>query len=104
MFKPQLFLRIQRRQIIKENFLTRSLWLFIVNGFDLEKSEIPLPLFWWPDLTGNNVASSQIKTADLAGGDINIIRSGEIIVVGRPQKSKPIGEDFKYTFPVDEST
>ena len=46
----QLFVRIERRKIIKENFLAGLRRIFKVDGLDFDQCEVTLALFRRPDL------------------------------------------------------
>ena len=66
-----------------------------IDVIDLEQSEIAFPFFGRTDFARNGVAGMEIKTANLAGGNINIIRTGEIGAFCGTQETKAVGEDFK---------
>ena len=42
-------------------------------------------------MTRDNITRPQVESADLARGNVDIIGSGKIIVIGRAQKTKTIG-------------
>jgi hypothetical protein len=75
-FHFQLFVGIKRRQVIKENFVTRQIRRFKVDRLNLDERKITLTLFGRADLTRNGIAGSQIKFTNLRRADINIVWSG----------------------------
>ena len=74
--KDQTLFRIERRQVIEEDFVARHFWIFIIDLLDLEQRKVPFALLRRPDLPGHNVAGAQIETPDLRGRDIDIVGTG----------------------------
>src|SRR5690606_12915200 len=73
----------------------------VVDLVDLEQREITFALFRWPDFAGNSIAGSQVETADLARGDINIVRASQIGAICTTQEAKTVGQDFQHTVAKD---
>jgi hypothetical protein len=67
--------RIQRRQVVEEDLVLRGLGLLEVDRLDLEQREVALRLLGGPDLTGDRVARPQAEAADLARGDVDVVRA-----------------------------
>src|SRR5262245_22760647 len=61
----QLRFRIQRREIVEENFLARLIGRFKVNGFNLDQSKISFTFFGRANLPAHGVAGAQVKLANL---------------------------------------
>src|SRR6185503_8618920 len=92
---------VERRKIIKKNFLARALGVFVINRFNLEQSKIALAFFRWAYMTGNDVAGAQVKAPNLARRNVDIVRAGEIVVIRRSQKTESVRESFQHTFAVN---
>src|SRR5687768_16438349 len=99
-----MLVRIERRQVIEKYLVLGGIRMLEVYGFDLNEGEVPLAVFWGPDLSGYGVARSQIKFADLRRRDVNIIRAGEVVIVRRPEKSEPFRETLQHAFGKDQTT
>src|SRR5688572_22440813 len=61
-FKLDAFLRIEWRQVIKKNFVSRDFRVLKIDLLHFEKSEIPLCLLRGTYLTRNNVSCAQIES------------------------------------------
>src|SRR5207245_10002887 len=66
-------LRIERREIVKENFIAGRFGIFEVDLLNLEKREIALAFLWRPDLSRDDVSGSEIESTDLGRRDIDIV-------------------------------
>ena len=53
---------------------------------------------WRPHLTADGVAGLQVKLANLRWGDVNVVGTRKIVVVGRAQESITVRKDFQYAF------
>lgn len=87
---------MERRHVFKQAPGTGKLHRFVVDGLDFEQGEVTLPFFGAADFTGHRIAFAQIETADLRGGHINVIRAGEVVVIGTPEESETIRQDLEY--------
>jgi hypothetical protein len=54
-----------------------------------------------PHIAADRVAGLQIKLADLRWGNINVVRAGQIVLVGRAEKTIAVGQDFEDTLGKD---
>src|SRR5205085_11466973 len=75
-----------------------------IDSFDFNQGEISLSVFGRPHLTGNRVAGSKIEFPDLRWGYINVVRSGQIVVIRSSEKSESIRERFQNAFTENETT
>ena len=64
-FHPQLLVRIEWGQIVKEDFLTRLVRGFKVDCLDLDQGEVALALLRRANLTADSVTGLQVELADL---------------------------------------
>src|SRR5205085_8415140 len=95
--------RIERRQVVEENLFARLIGRFKVDRLDLDEREITLALFRRSDLTGDRVASAQIEFAYLRWADVDVVGPRQIVVFGRAQETKAVGQGFQDTFGEDQA-
>ena len=48
------------------------------------------------DATVDGIARAQVEAFDLRRRNVDIVGAGEIVIVGRPQKTEPLGERFEH--------
>src|SRR6185503_675806 len=80
---PQLLFRIQRRQVVEENFLTR-----LIRRLEFDQREVALAFFRRTNLSAYRVAGAQVKLSNLRRGDINVVRTRQIVVLRRPEEAE----------------
>ncbi len=95
--------RVIRRQIIEENLLTRFFRWFEADCVDTNQSEIILTVFRRAHLAGDRIPRAQIEPADLRRRDIDVIRSRQVVVVGRPEEAETLGQGLENTLCEDQS-
>ena len=89
------FLGIEGRQVVEENLVPRSLGRLEVDRFHLEEGEVPLGLLRGADLAGNRVPRPKVEPPDLRRRDVDVIRTGKVVVVRRPEESEPVRQDLE---------
>ena len=94
---------IERRQVVEEDLVARLLRLLVVDRLDLEQGEVALAFLRRADLAGDDVAGAQVEAADLARRDVDVVRAGQVVVVGGAQKAEAVGQDLEHAFAVDEA-
>jgi hypothetical protein len=102
-FEPDFLHRIQRRQVIKENLVARDLRILEVDFFHLEHREVAFALFGRTDLTRNHVAGAEVEPPNLRRRNINVVRTRQVVVIGRTQEAEPVLERLEDPFAVDGS-
>src|SRR5712664_744603 len=102
-FHLQHLFRIQRCEIVKENFLTRLVGRLEVNCFNFDESEITFAFLGWTNLAADSVAGAQIEFSDLRRRDVNVVWPGQIVVFRRAQKTKTIRQRLKHAFGKDQA-
>src|SRR5205823_4282270 len=60
-----------------------------------------LALMRRPHIAADRIARLEVELAYLRWRDINVIRAGEVVVIGRPQKSVTIGQNLQHAFSED---
>ena len=102
-FHLQAALRIERRQVVEEDFVAGDFGIFEVDGFDFDQREVALAVLRRTNLAGDGVAGAKIEFADLRGRDVDVVRAGEIVVFGGAEKAEAIGETFEDAFGEDQT-
>ena len=102
-FHVQAVLRIERRQVIEENFVAGHFGVFEVDGFDLDEGEIALAVLGRTHLAGDGVAGAQIELANLRRRDVDIVRARQIVVFRGAQKAEAVRQAFQDAFAEDEA-
>ena len=97
----QPLLRKQRRQVFKQDLVFGLVRRLKVDLVDLEQGEVAFAVLGGADLAGDIIALAQVKAADLARRDINIIRSGEIGTAGRSQEAEAVLQYLQDAVAVD---
>src|SRR5262249_40556000 len=99
--EPELLLRIERRQVVEQDLLPRALRLLEVDGLDLEQREVALALLGRTDLPRDHVAGAQVEAADLTRGDVDVVGTRQVVVVGTAQEAEAVGQDLEDALPAD---
>src|SRR4029077_8974910 len=79
-FHLQPPLRIERREVIEEDFVPRHFRIFEIYGFHFDQFEVTLAVLGWTDLAGDGVSRAEIKLANLRRRNVNIVRARKIVV------------------------
>ena len=93
--------RMQRRQILEQHLAARALRRIEIDLADLEQREIALAVLRRTDQAGDRIAGAQIEAANLARGDVDVVRTGEIARVGRAQEAEAVLQDLEHAVAVD---
>ena len=94
--KLDAFLGVQRGKVGKKGFVPGLFRRIKVDAVHLEQGEVTLAFLGGAHRTFNGIAGAEIKPADLGRRDIDVVGTGKVIVVGRPQKTKAIGQHLKH--------
>ncbi len=95
-------LRIERRQVVEENFVARDFGVFEIDGFHFNQREVALAILGRAHLAGDGVAGAQIELADLRWRDVDIVRAGQIVIFRRAQEAEAVGQAFEHAFGEDQ--
>ena len=88
----------KRSEVVEQDLVARFLGRLKVDGLDLDQREILFAFVRGPHLAADGVAGFQIELADLRGRNINVIRTGQVVVIGGAEKAIAIRQDFQNTF------
>ncbi len=64
---------------------------FVADLFDFEEGKEAFFFFWRADLAVDDVTGLEVESADLGGGDVDILRAGEVIEALRAEESEAFG-------------
>ncbi len=93
--------RMERRQVLEQHLVTRAVRGVVVDLADLEQREVPLAVLRRADQAGNGVAGAQIEAPDLAGTDVDIVRTRQVRTVGGTQEPESVLQDLQDAVAVD---
>ena len=102
-FELESIVGIKRSQVVEEDLVSRFVRMLEVDGFDLDQGEIALSIFRRTYLAGNGIAGAQIELADLRRRNVDVVRSGQIVVVRRAEESESVRQGFENAFTEDEA-
>ncbi|MNQ93013.1 hypothetical protein D3C85_1084570 [compost metagenome] len=97
----QTLVGMQRRQVFEQDLVADVFRTVIVDLVDLEQREVTLALFRGSDLAGNGIAGTQVEATDLARGDVDVVRAGQVGAVCATQEAEAVGQDFQHTVAKD---
>ena len=80
---------IERRQVVEIDLVPRLFRVLEIEGVDLEQREVALAFFRAADVAFDGVAGAQAEAADLRGRDVDVVRAGQVVGLGRAKKPKP---------------
>src|SRR5687768_8127786 len=87
----ELLVRIERSQVVEENFLARLLGSLEVDRLDLDESEVSLAFFRRTNLTGNGVSRAKVEFTDLRRTNVDVVRSRKVVVFRGAEEPESVG-------------
>ena len=87
--------RMQRRQVVERDALGQRVRILAVDGLDPQEREVALVFFRRTNLTGHRRPCPQAKPADLAGADVNVVRTRQIVIVGAAEEPEAVRQDLE---------
>ena len=102
-FEVELGGRIQGGEVVEEDFVAGDFGGLAIDFFDFEQSEVALAFLGGADGARDAISGAQAEASDLGRGDVNVVGSGKVIIVGRTQEAEAIGQAFENAFPEDTS-
>ena len=76
-------IRIQGRQIIKQNLIFSLLRILEIDRLNFQQGEIPFALLWRSYLARYRISGMEIKAENLGWRDVEIVRPRKVIVARR---------------------
>src|SRR5262249_43218903 len=65
---------------------------------DLEQGEVAFAFLRAADMAFDGVTGAKAKAADLRGRDVDVVRTGQVVRVGRTEKAEAVGENLHDAF------
>ena len=87
--------RIKRREIVEKNLVARDLGILEIDRFDFDQREVALAVLRRANLAGDGVAGAQVELPDLRWRDVDIVRTGQIVVLRRAEKAEAVRQAFQ---------
>ena len=94
---------MQRGQIVEADLLAQLVGIFEVDRLDAQQREVPLVFLGRPDLPGDDGTGLEPEPTNLAGGDVDVVGAGEVVVVRAAQEAKAVGQYLERSLPVHEA-
>ena len=94
-------LRIQRRQVVEQDLVARLFGRLEVDRLDLHQREVLLALMRRTNVAADRVAGLQVELADLRRRDVDVVGTGQVVVVRRAQEAVAVGQDLEHAFGED---
>ena len=95
-FELDLLFGIERRQIVEIDPVAQPVGLLEIDAVDLEQREIALAVARRADLALDRVAGAQAEAPHLVRADIDVVRAGQVIRLGRAQKAEAVRQHFEH--------
>ncbi len=96
-------LGVQRGQVLEVHEVVDRARIAPVHGLDAQQREIPLALLGRADRAADRHPATQPEPADLAGRDINIVRTRQVRLLGRSQEPEPVGHRLQRALAVHDA-
>ena len=97
----QALVGIERRQVVEMDLVPDLLGILEIDRVDLEQGEIALAFLRAADQALDRVAGAQAEAADLRGRDVDVVRAGEVVGVGRAQEAEAVLQHLDDAFADD---
>jgi hypothetical protein len=92
----QLFLRIERREVLEEDLFLGLLRRLEVDRLDLDQREVALAVLRRPDDARHGIAGVEVELADLRRRHVDVVGARQVVVVGRAQEAEAVGQRFEH--------
>jgi hypothetical protein len=97
----ELVLRVERCQVVEQDLVPGRLGLLEVDRLDLEEREVAFALLGRTDLSGDRVAGAEVEASDLRGGDVDVVRAREVVLVRCAQEPESVRERLEHALRED---
>jgi hypothetical protein len=101
-FQPDPGVGIAGPEVVEGDPVLGLLRLLEVDLLDFEQRQVPLSFLGRPNLTHHGIAGAQIKPLDLAGRDVDVIGSVQVIPVLAAQEAVALGQDLEHALTPDD--
>jgi len=87
----QMFIRVEWGEIIKKNFFESFVRIAEVYFFNFQEGVITFAFFRWANLACYSITGTKIEPPDLGRGNIDIVRSRQIVIIRARRNPNPSG-------------
>jgi len=94
---------VDRGQVVEEDLVPHLAGMLEVDRLDLDQGEVALPFLRGTDLARDGVAGAQVELADLGGRHVDVVRPGQVVVVGRAEETEAVGQDLQHALGEDQA-
>ena len=101
--EAQALLRIERGELVERDFLVDDVGRLVVDRLDAQQREVPLAVLRRADLPLHDRAGLDPEPPDLRGRDVDVVRAGQVVVIGRPEEAEAVGQHFEHAFAVHQA-
>ena len=84
------------REVFKHHLVLIAFRCAAIHFFELVQGKVTLTVLGGTHFTFNHVARVEIKTADLAGADVNVVGAGGVTGIGAAEETKTIRQNFQH--------
>ncbi len=81
---------VKRRQIVEMDLVAGLFRVLEIDRVDLQQREVALAVLGTADMALDGVAGAQREAPNLRRRDVNIVRAGEVVGVGRAQEAEAV--------------
>jgi hypothetical protein len=93
--EAQRLVRVQRRQVLKQDAVLRGFRRFAVDLVDLDQREVALAVFRGAHFALDRIAGVQVEAADLRRRDVDIVGGRHVAGVWRAQEAEAVRQHFE---------
>ena len=94
---------IERREVVEEDLLARHVGVLEVDRLDLDQGEVALPFLRRAHLAGDGVAGAQVEAADLRRRDVDVVGTGQVVVLGGAQEAEAVRQALQHALGEDQA-
>src|SRR5207247_8619226 len=87
--------RVQRREVLEQDLVRRSLGRVGVDLVDLDQGKVALAVLGRADLALDRIARVEVEAPDLRGTDVDVVGGSQVGRVGRTQEVEAVGQHFQ---------
>ena len=102
-FELDAVLGIERREVVEEDLLARDVGMLEVDRLDFDQGEVALAFLRRAHLAGDGVAGAQVEAADLRRRNVDVVRTGQVVVLGRAQEAEAVRQALQHAFGEDQA-
>ena len=91
----QPLLGVEWGQIVEQRHLLADVGVLVIDRLDLQQGEVALAVLGRAHLAADRVAGAQIELLDLARRQVDVVGTGQVVVVGAAEESVALGQHLQ---------